>query len=405
MKWSRFAYKIFNIDKKYRILTIIFIIILAAGFVMRNGITIVSDIFCHTDSTNLEKYEDYLEVVGSFKNYDNITVMLESAVADKNILMLSFLVKNENEEIKEVREADIHISSLTINGREMCLVSKNNLELIDDNEARVVKRISWDYDNLPENLNISIGIKKMFDIEGNWDIKFNVDTVKILKDTYEEKLDDLINYRDIKGIIKEVTISPLTIKIESTCKSNKKSKLGFLVLDDDNNELMMLGEKASTNLKQYEYTSKYLCNEPLKKLKVVPIYYGSSNSQNPLISNKINLQEFHQFYLKIDDNLAVKIEDFIFDGGYIVLKYNYEYMGRTISADLNDLFIKSFNVIYDEITDKRAEDLKEEYSGNEYKIAVFKCCNTENIEIGCYDTSNVSLLEDYAFEIEKPIEE
>lgn len=404
MKWTSFAHKVFNINRKYKILTLILIIILMAGFIIKRDIPIIKGILFYDENTNLEKYEDYLEVVGSSKEYDNITVTLESAVADKNILMLSFLVKNGNEEIKDLRDADIHISSLTINGREMHLISKNNLELIDYNEARIVKRISWDYENLPRNLNISIGIEKMFDTEGNWGIRFNVDTAKILKDTYEEKLNNIISHRDVSGTIKEVTISPLTIKIESFYKSNKKSRLEFLVLDDDDNELAILGEKTTTNLKQYEYAAKYLCNEPLENLKVVPIYYGNINRQEPLTSNKVNKEEFHQFYLKIDDNLAVKIQDFILDGNYIILKYNYEYMGRIISVDLNNVFIKADDIIYDERTDQKAEELKEEYSGNEYKTAVFKCGNTENLEIGCYDSSNVSLLEDYAFEIEKPAE-
>lgn len=404
MKWTSFIYKIFTVDKKYKILSIIFIIILTAGFIIRNNIPIISGIFLKADDANLEKYEDYLAVIGSSKEYDNIIVTLESAVADKNILMLSFLVENDNEKIKELRDADIHISSLIINGQDMHLISKNNLELIDNNQARIVKRISWDYENLPANLNISIGIEKMFGIEGWWNIRFNVDTAKILKDTYEEKMENIINHKDVKGTIKKVTISPLTIKIESFYKSNKKSRLGFLVLDDDDNQLMMLGEKTSNNPKQYEYAAKYLCNEPLEKLKFIPIYYGSNNGQDPLISNKINVQEFHQFYLNIDDNLSVKIVDFICDNSYIVLKYNYEYIGRTISTDLNDLFIKSNDVIYDEITDKRAEELKNEYAGDEYKTAVFKCSNVENIEIGCYDSSNVCLLEDYAFEIENFVE-
>lgn len=251
MKWTTLLHKLFS-SKRCNVLIIILIIVLIIGMMRKENIPVLKNIFSMNEDINLEQYEDYLEVVGKSKESGNITVTLESAVADRNILMLSFLVKNDNEEIKDLKDADVHISSLTINGREMCLISKNNIELIDHNEARIVKRINWDYDSMPENLNVSVGIERMFNIEGNWNIRFNVDTAKVLKDTYEEKIDSRINFKDLKGTIKEVTISPLTIKIDSIYKSYKNSGLEFLVLNEDDEELMIIGENTSTNLNQYE---------------------------------------------------------------------------------------------------------------------------------------------------------
>ena len=384
-------------SKRCNVLIITLIIVLIIGMMGKENIPVLKNIFSMNEDINLEQYEDYLEVVGKSKESGNITVTLESAVADRNILMLSFLVKNDNEEIKDLKDADVHISSLTINGREMCLISKNNIELIDHNEARIVKRINWDYDSMPENLNVSVGIERMFNIEGNWNIRFNVDTAKVLKDTYEEKIDSRINFKDLKGTIKEVTISPLTIKIDSIYKSYKKSGLEFLVLNEDDEELMIIDENTSTNLNQYEYTAQYVSNEPLEKLNIIPIYCGKSKGEI-LTSNKINLDEFHQFYLNINDNLAVKILDCSYDGKYVVVKYNYEYRGKTISADLNRIYVKSNKVIYDE----EADNIKKNYYCSEYKCAVFECGNLENLEIGCYDGGGYLLLEDYAFEVEKP---
>ena len=315
--------------------------------------------------------------------------------------MLSFLVKNDEEEIKDLKDADIHISSFTINGKEVHLISKNNLELLDDNQVRIVKRISLNYDDLPRNLNISIGIEKMFNKDGNWDVKFNVDTAKILKETYREKIDSSINIRDLKGKVKEVTISPLTIKIDTLYKSYNKSRLEFLVLDEDDNELTMVGENTSTNLNQSEYNAKYVSNAPLQKLKVIPIYYGKANREETLISNKVNLEEFHPFYLNISDNLAIKIEDYMIKDNYIILKYNYEYMGKVIKKDLNSLFIKYDDIIYNDVNSEEGDTIKRNHARDEYKIAVFKYNNQKYFEIGCYDGSNSLLLEDYIFEVEK----
>ncbi len=404
MKWTNLFARLFKQNTEYKILAIIFAVILILGYILKGNavnIPVICNIFSYNHNGDLEKYDNYLEVVGKSKECNGITVTLESAVADKNILMLSFFVKNENEEINNLIDADIHISSLTINGKEKYLISKNNLELINDNEARIVKRISWNYDNLPKNLNICVGIEEMFKNKGDWDIKFNVDTAKILKDTYEEKVNNNINLRDLKGTIREVTISPLTIKIDTVYKTYNKSRIGFLVLNENDDELIMIGENTSYNINQYEYVAKYVSNEPLERLKIIPIYYGNSNNEEILTSNKINLEEFHQFYLNISDNLAIKIEDYIRDGDYIILKYNYEYMGKVISADLNTLYLKSDNIVYEEKNNEEIDNLKRKYFSDDYKIAAFKSTTNENVEIGCYDGSNVQLLEEYAFDIEK----
>ncbi|WP_270500906.1 DUF4179 domain-containing protein [Clostridium butyricum] len=404
MKWKSLLDILFKNNKKYKILIITLIFILLVGIVCKGNIKkipVICDIFSNGKNINLEQYDDYLEVVGKSKEYGDITVTLEYAVADKNILMLSFLVKNDGEEIKDLKDADIHISSLSINGKEVHLISKNNLELLDDNQVRIVKRISLNYDDLPSNLNISIGIEKMFNKDGNWDIKFNVDTAKILKETYREKINSSINTRDLKGKVKEVTISPLTIKIDTAYKSYNKSRLEFLVLDEDDNELTMVGENTSTNLNQSEYNAKYVSNAPLQKLKVIPIYYGKANREETLISNKVNLEEFHPFYLKISDNLAIKIEDYMIKDNYIILKYNYEYMGKVIKKDLNSLFIKYDDIIYDDVNSEEGDNIKRNHARDECKVAVFKYNNQKYFEIGCYDGSNSLLLEDYIFEVEK----
>ena len=389
------------VHNKHRILIITLMLILILG-VVTNHIRLLENVFLDSEDSNLAKYEDYLEVVGKSKECGNITVTLESAVADRNILMISFLVNN-SEGIKELNDADIHISSLTINGKEKYLISKNNLELINDNQARIVKRISWDYDNLPNNINVSIGIERMFEKDGNWDIKFNVDTYKILQNTYYKKINSSINLKDLRATIKNVIISPLTIKIESRYVSNNKDRLGFLVLDKDDNELVMLDEDTSKNFEGYEYVAKYISNEPLENLKIIPVYYNhsESNKEESSISNKINLEEFHQFYLNINKNLAVKIEDYIVDGKYIILKYNYEYMGKVIMKDLNQLYLKCDDVIYNEKNSEEIDAIKRNYYSSDYKVAVFEGINSNKVEIGCYDDSYTSLLEDYAFEVEK----
>ena len=399
MKWINFL----NKNRRHNILGVTFVLILILSFGLISNtikVPVINNIFYKNHRANLNAYDDYLEVVGKSKECNGIMITLESAIADENILMFSFLVENKNEEITNLIDADINISSLEINGRKAHLISKNNLESINSNTARIVKRLSWYYDNLPENLNISIGIEKMFGIKGNWDIKFNVDTDKILEETEEEEININLNLLDLKGTIKKVIISPLTIKIDTIYKSDNKSKIGFLVLNENDDELMTIEEDTFKNLNQYKYISTYVDDEPLENLKIIPIYYGS-NKEEILVSNKIDLEEFHQFYLNINDNLSIKIEDCIIDGDYTILKYNYEYMGKVITADLNRLYIKSDDVIYEEKHNEEINHVKNKYLSDEYKISIFKFINNGKLEIGCYDETGSKLLEDYAFNIEK----
>ena len=403
MKWINFLNKLFNKNRRHNILEVTFVLILILSFGLISNtinVPVINNIFYKNHRANLNAYDDYLEVVGKSKECNGIMITLESAIADENILMFSFLVENKNEEITNLIDADINISSLEINGRKAHLISKNNLESINSNTARIVKRLSWHYDNLPKNLNISIGIEKMFGIKGNWDIKFNVDTDKILEETEEEEINSNLNVLDLKGTIEKVIISPLTIKIDTIYKSYNKSKIGFLVLNENDDELMTIEEDTFKNLNQYKYISTYVDDEPLENLKIIPIYYGS-NKEEILVSNRIDLEEFHQFYLNIIDNLSIKIEDCIIDGEYTILKYNYEYMGKVITADLNKLYIKCDDVIYEEKQNEEINSVKNKYLSDEYKISIFKFINNGNLEIGCYDGTNSKLLEDYTFNVEK----
>lgn len=383
--------------KEYKTLILTLIIILILGMALKGNI---KDIFGINNDANLEKYEDYLEVVGKSKECRNTIVTLESAVADKNVLMLSFIVKNSDKKIENLKDADVHINSLTINGKEMYLISKNNLELLNDNEMRIVKRISWNFNELPKNLNISIGIRKMFESEGNWDIRFNVDTEKILKDIYEENVNICMNLKNLKGYIKKAVISPLTIKLESVYTSKNDSSIGFLVLNEDDEELISIGESKSKDLNQYEYSSKYVSNEPLDKLNIIPIYYGKDNEKDILTCSKVNMEEFHQFYLEVSDNLYIKIEDCLLSNGYLIIKYNYEYNGKVITPDLNDLYVKSDGIVYDAERDDKIKQIKKEYASDDYKIAVFKCDIGKELEIGCYDGGHGVILEEYSFKID-----
>lgn len=393
MNWINILKKIqYNTQMK---LIIVLLLVLAFGIVNSRILNISED----NRYYDIEKYDDYLEVVGKSIECEGVTITLESAAADKNILILSFLVSN-TEEIKDLNDADIHISSLKINGKEMCLSSKNNLELINSNQARIVKGIVWDYNNMPNSINLSVGIEKMFNKEGNWDIKFSVDTYKILQNTYSEKINSRINMKDLKWTIKEATISPLTVKIESSYTAFSKRRLGFLVLDENYNELIKLDEDIFKDFGHYAYVEKYINSEPFEKLKVIPIYYGENKAEESSITNKINLDEFHQFYLSVNRNLLIKVEDCIVDEKYTIIKYNYEYMGNTILKDLNKLYLKCDGVIYNEKEGEEIENIKKDYYKNGYRAAIFERIDSKNFEIGCYDESSALLLEDYAFEIE-----
>ena len=385
-------------DKQIKLI-IVLLLIFVLG-IMCNYVFKKQNIIRVNGIYNIEKYKDYFESVGKSVECENIAVTLKSAAADKNILILNFLVNN-TEEIADLNSSEIQISSLKINGKEKYLPSKNNLKRINRHQAIIRKVIMWDCDDFSNDIDISMEIEKMFDKKGRWNIDFTLDGKKISQNTYSEKINSRININDFMWMIESADISPFTMKIESSHMGFLKDKLGFLAFDKDNNELIQLSRDESVDNGEHKYIEKYIMNEPLERVKIIPIYYNENGKNESSINNKINLDEFHQFYLNINTNLSVKIEDCIIDEDYIILKYNYEYMGNPVMKNLNELYLKYDDTIYNEKESEEIDNIKKQHSDGTNRVAVFENIGSKNIEIGCYDERSVILLEDYTFEIEK----
>ena len=88
------------------------------------------------------KYKDYIQAVGQTKSDQGIDITFESAVADNNILNLSFIVKNNNESIENnIVDAMLIPTSLKVNGEKVSTAAGGSHEIIDTNTIRVLKNI------------------------------------------------------------------------------------------------------------------------------------------------------------------------------------------------------------------------------------------------------------------------
>ena len=129
------------------------------------------------------KYEDYIQAVGQTKSDQGIDITFESAVADNNILNLSFIVKNNNESIENnIIDAMLIPTSLKVNGEKVSTAAGGSHEIIDTNTIRVLKNVKWDYNKLPDKLNVDIEISEMYGKKGNWGVNFALDAKEISKE-------------------------------------------------------------------------------------------------------------------------------------------------------------------------------------------------------------------------------
>ncbi|MGL5354481.1 MAG: DUF4179 domain-containing protein [Clostridium sp.] len=360
------------------------------------------------------KYQDYIQAVGQTKRDKGIDITFESAIADSNILNLSFIVKNNNKPIKDdYTDAMLIPTSLKVNGKDVSTGAGGTHEIIDENTIRVLKNINWDYGKLPNKLNIDIGIGEMFGKKGNWDVNFALDATEINKDTYVEKLDKVINANGIDVNIEKLVMTPLTTKLEYSSKEFKY--LMFIIIDGDGKEVRSEGDEVSNNWMstRYEGSSNYTNNLNTKTLKIIPWYpksdqFISNSNEEKLPPRKINIDSFSPINLKINEDTSIDINECIVDGEFLIIKYNYRYLNTVMVRGLfSNLYTNvdgediSNDKNYNDGDREKQIELYNKYSNSNTNINIVKIGSSKDIEIGCYDGTSKVYLKDEAFTVTK----
>jgi hypothetical protein len=353
-----------------------------------------------------KQYADYINTVGQTKSHEGIDVTFENAVADNNMFTYSFVVKNNNNPIGDPELLADLTMFIKINDKDINMSGTSQCEVVDKNTIKYLRTVNLDGKDLPKYLNVKIDIPEAFNKKGNWGVEFSMNTKDIKKDTFVEKLNNKFNIDNIDFGLDEISISPLSTNIKYYANSTEDNlNMMFLVLDQDNNEIKFAnGESRGQNCTNGEagkirFSMNYINNGNVSSLKLIPRYRNKDYTPKKIESKKINLDNFAPFEVKLTDNMSININNLTVDNGYLIVKYNYKYLGKNMeeSAGVKDLDIKANGTSLAETDD----DFAEKYKSKDEKINMYKIDNTKDIEMDFYDRVVQELHENEAITILK----
>lgn len=372
------------------------------------NIPIIGELFKKNLVSVNKQYADYIDMIGKTKSCEGIDVTFESAAADDNMLMLNFVVKNNNNSIKEnYTDALLIPTDMKVNGMDVSTGAGASWEFIDNNTIRVLKKIDWANDKLPNKMNIDIIISDLFGKSGDWGVKFNLDKSKQSEKTVEKKVGTEFELNGEKGEITSVKVSPLTVRINGEGEfydHDSGNGLDFIVLDQNGKGLLWNGSCGRKNgaFSTYKWDQTFISNSDMKEVTIIPVKKTGINKGGKLPAVNLNMNDITTFDLPIDEDRSINIKDYFIDGEYLIIKYNERYFGKDSLRQSNHLSIYVTVDDKEEESDdtEKREELYDKYNDSKYRLKLIKVGASRNIKIGTYDCSNVKLLKDKSITVD-----
>lgn len=362
---------------------------------------------------NNENYAEYLSVIGTTKEKDGIEITFEEAAVDDNIMLLSFVVKNNNEKFNKndfgsFTDAMLIPTYLNINGKSCNIGASGDFEFIDNNTLKVVKIIDISDEKLSKKMNVNIKIDELLGKKVNFDINFKLDKSRIIKNTYKKDIDKEFKISNYDVSVKNSVVSPLTTLVTGKIKDMGTIDSGaiqYIAIDNNNKVLKDNGTSIERSGFKSDYTFKnsFISNENMEKITFIPIYFNYENNIKETKIKSVNLDLNKNMNINTKDNLSLGIKKPIIDGEYLIINYDMFYKGLKsmilpnfdISLENNDLEIKSL----ESKNNKAIEELLKKYRDGSSNIRIFKVGNKRDFKINVYDNNNYEILEDNRFTV------
>lgn len=360
-------------------------------------IPIIGDLMFRNYNMLNEEYSNYLEVLGTTKSHGGIDVTFENVVADDNVLLLSYIVKNNSNKLNDENSSDALLigHSIDINGKDYGLAAGADWEFIDNNTIRVLKEIHWGEVKLPNKLDIKVNIDNLFGIRGNWSTEFAIDKSVQSEKTKVIKIDKKINLQNEDIKVEKVVVSPLTVRVEG-----KGKILPDYIAIDNNGEILKWKQSFQDGEtgKNCRNESIYIANENMESIKFIPVERNNSNI-NRLEGIEVDLKNKSKLTLNIDESRDIVINDIIADSGLLFVKYDSMYKDKVYRGLYSEnIYVEVNGEILEETNDYDL-DIYNKYIGTDC-ISIFKVDDIKEIKIGAYDGSNIKISEEKAFTIE-----
>lgn len=370
-----------------------------------SGIPIIGDLIKNTFMNLNSEYANYVDVIGKTKSSEGIDVTFESAIADDNMLFLNFIVRNNNEEIKNnYIDAVLIPTSMKVNGKKVSTAAGATWEFIDNNTIKVLKKIDWSNDKKSNKMNINIDISEMFGKKGNWGVKFALDKSKQVEKTVVKNINKEFQVDDKRGQIISAAYSPLTVTIKGKGKAFDSSSdkfSDFIVLDDKGQGLCWDGSSGGAEKfgKVPTWSSTFISNTSTKSITIIPVYRTRQQDEaDKLPPIKLDLKNKRPVLLPVDNDRSVKIKDYFIEDGYLVVKYANEYFGKESFRQICDLniYLMADGTELTFPSDDKASDLHQKYDNQNQDVGIYKVGNSQNIMVGIYDGSRIKILKEYS---------
>lgn len=362
---------------------------------------------------NNENYLEYLSAIGTTKSKDGVEITFEEAAVDDNIMLLSFVVKNNNEKFNKndmgtFTDAMLIPTSLKVNGKRCSTGASGDYEFIDDNTLKIVKIIDVSDDKLPNKMNVNIEIDELLGKKVNFDVNFKLDKSEVTKNTYKKNINKNFKVSNYEIDVKKVVVSPLTTLVEGTIKDRDIIESGaiyYLALDDKGKVLKDNGSsigRKGYNL-DYKFKNSLISNENMERITFIPIYFNHGNDvkERKIKSTKLDLNK--EMNIKVKDNFSVSIKKPIIDGEYLIIKYDMTYKGMKSSVLPNvSAYIECDGKEIESLDSKDnkiANELIEKYNGDTNNIRVFKIGDKRDLDINIYDNDGYKILEGSSFTV------
>lgn len=368
---------------------------------LANGIPVIGDLLNKNLVSVNKQYKDYVDVIGKTKSDKGIDITFENVIADDNELFLSFIVKNNNEEIKNNYVSAVSLpTSLKVNGEKLSISSEPSWEVIDNNTIRVLKKINWSQYEKKDKMNIDIGIYELYGKKGNWGVSFYVDKSKLVQKTVQYKVNKNININGIKGKIDTIKVSPLTVSINGTGDINKTNKKGqfvdFIALDDKGRGLLWIGGGNEGLGNSSIWYTGFINTENSSKLTIIPVY-RTEEKENKLPAIKLNVAAAAKpLVLNINADRSIKVKDYFIEGDYLVIKYAQQYKGKESLGNLlyTPIYLTVDGTQIKEAVDAGANSIRNRYENDPQAASVYKIGKSRDIMLGAYDDSNLTIMKD-----------
>lgn len=414
----KFAYK------RYVTVALITIVIgIGSLFVVKPAfaydIPIIGDVLREYINKNTN-YLDYFNVIGKTKSAGGIDITFEQAALDDNMLLLSFVVKNNNKKFEKDNLdtfSDLLLipTSLKINGKNSNAGSRGNWEFIDDNTIRIIKELEWGHKGIPNKSNIEIEIDDVLGEEADFGVEFFIDKTDISNKTVKKEISKRIDAGGEKFNIDKVIASPLTVSVRGSTKKDPSTLVDYIAIDDKGKPLNWRGGTSSEKFwskNKIFHSTLFIGNKDMKSIELIPFYNINRDIKNEvkLEGVKLDLNSKNPINIKIDKNSGIRINKTILDGEYLILEYDDIYKNNAYHyIPTHNLYInadgKEINEVRESIDDNKKytdyiDSLYKKYDISKSNIGIFKIGKAKEIEVGVYKNNNIKISEEDSFKVD-----